>query len=96
MDHEMLYTAINAFLKATRNIVWQLEQHEATVLLERTALLEINVRVAYERKDRKALRSLGQHADDLAVEILARLARRSNPPLLEPEFQTLQGTFPRA
>jgi hypothetical protein len=85
MEQELLYEAIKAFLKVTRNMVQGLEHDQATFLLERTKLLEATLQGTYQRKDREKLRSVGQRADDLAVEVLALLDKRSDLPLLEPE-----------
>jgi hypothetical protein len=94
MEHEVLYTAIKAFLKATKNMVRQIEHDKANFLLERIKLLEAALKGAYEQKDRENLRSIGQRADDLAVEVLDLLDRSSDLPL--PEKNVLESNFLRA
>jgi hypothetical protein len=91
MEYDVLYTAIKAFLKATKNMVRQLEHDKASFLLERIKLLEIALKRAYERRDTEKLRIVGQRADDLAVEILDLLDGLEDFPILESTFQTLKG-----
>jgi hypothetical protein len=96
MEHEVLYSAIKVFLKATKNMVRQIEHDKANFLLERTKLLEAALKAAYERGDKVRLRSVGQRADDLAVEVLDMLDGLQEPPILEPEFRLLQGKLLQA
>lgn len=96
MDHEERYASIKAFLKATKNMVKQLEHDKANFLLERTQLLETALKSAYERRETEKLRSVGQQADDLAVEILDLLDSLEDFPILEPTFQTLKGKLLQA
>jgi hypothetical protein len=96
MDHEERYAAIKTFLKATKNMVQQLEHDKANFLLERTRLLETALKSAYERRDSEKIRRMGQRADDLAVEILDLLEGLEDFPILEPTFQTLKGKLLQA